>query len=216
MNARHDTAARPASKPRGCVDGARRMALTVLLGVAPFFVGATLPATASAMSNASTNGSPAATPAMVYPLPVSWQEWGSGEMRFFGFRLYRATLWVAGADIEASPHALTLHYHRDISREQLVSASLDEMRRLGTADAAVERWKTDLNRVFPDVKEGDRIIGLHLPGKGARFFHQGKLTGEVNDPEFARRFFAIWLDPRTRSPDVRSLLLKRPAVTAGG
>ena len=193
-----------------------RLTLAVVWAATLYAIGATVPMPARAMTVSSTTVTTAATPAIVYPQAANWQEWGSGEMRFFGFRLYRATLWVAGAGIEASPHALTLHYHRDISRDQLVSASLDEMRRLGTDDAAVERWKADLNRVFPDVREGDRIIGLHLPGKGARFFHQGKLTGEVNDPEFARRFFAIWLDPRTRSPDVRALLLKRPGATAGG
>jgi len=153
-----------------------------------------------------------ATPAQVYPIKggADWQEWGSGEMRFFGFRLYRATLWVAGNSIDTAPFALTLNYQRDISRQQLVNSSVDEMRRTGTPEATAEKWRTDLERVFPDVREGDRIIGMHLPGVGARFYHQGKITGEVNDPEFSRRFFAIWLDPKTRSPDVRALLLKRP------
>ena len=162
-----------------------------------------------------------ATPAQVYPIrdaagtSADWQEWGAGEMRFFGFRIYRATLWVAGNSIDTAPFALTLHYHRDITRQQLVSSSIDEMRRTGTPEATAEKWRADLERVFPDVREGDRIIGIHLPGTGARFYHQGKLTGEVKDPEFSRRFFAIWLDPKTRSPDVRALLLKRPA-SAGG
>lgn len=145
----------------------------------------------------------------------AWQQWGSGDMRFLGFALYRATLWVAGTGIDNSPHALTLHYRRNISREQLVSASLDEMRRLGSPDAAVARWRADLERVFPDVKAGERIIGLHLPGQGARLYHQGRMTGEVNDADFAQRFFAIWLAPRTRSPEVRALLLQRPLVAAG-
>lgn len=155
---------------------------------------------------------PSFAPPDVFPLggEQRWRQWGSGEMRFFGFRLYRATLWVAGADLEGSPHALHLWYRRDISRQQLVGASLDEMRRLGTDEGRLAQWKFDLERVFPDVREGDSIVGLHLPGQGARFFHQGKATGEVADPEFARRFFAIWLDPRTRSPDVRAQMLKPP------
>lgn len=177
--------------------------------------------TSVSASSAATSPAPVpadATPALLFPAKSSsqaWQQWGSGEMRFFGFALYRATLWVAGAGVDNSPHALTLHYRRNISREQLVSASLDEMRRLGGADTTVARWQTDLVRVFPDVKAGERIIGLHLPGQGARFYHQGRLTGEVNDPDFAQRFFAIWLDPRTRSPELRALLLQRPQVAAG-
>jgi hypothetical protein len=54
--------------------------------------------------------------------------------------------------------------------------------------------------VFPDVQSGDRITGLYLPGQGARFYFGERLLGEVNDAEFARAFFAIWLDPRTRAP----------------
>ncbi|MEI7429654.1 MAG: chalcone isomerase family protein [Betaproteobacteria bacterium] len=139
-----------------------------------------------------------------------WKQWGSGEMTWFGFSLYRATLWVAGASPESAPSALQLDYRRDISRERLVSTSLDEMRRLGADEAQLKRWETDLRRVFPDVKEGDSIVGVHYPGRGASFYHQGQATGDVVDAEFARRFFAIWLDPASRSPALRAVLLKRP------
>jgi hypothetical protein len=91
-----------------------------------------------------------------------------------------------------------------------VQTSVDEMRRLGASEAQLQRWEPELRRVFPDVKEGDSIIGVHYPGRGAAFFHRGRPTGEVRDAEFARLFFAIWLDPRSRSPSLRTALLKRP------
>ena len=37
-----------------------------------------------------------------------------------------------------------------------------------------------------------------------------KPTGQVDDPAFARRFFGIWLDPRTRDPELRTRLLTGP------
>ena len=151
-----------------------------------------------------------ALPAAVRDGSTDWKQWGSGEMTWFGFSLYRATLWVAGDSPDASPSALQLDYLRDIPRERLVQTSLDEMRRLSADAAQLARWDADLRRVFPDVKEGESIVGVHRPGRGARFFHQGRETGEVADAEFARRFFAIWLDPASRSPALRSALLKRP------
>jgi len=151
-----------------------------------------------------------ALPAAVRDGASDWKQWGSGEMTWFGFSLYRATLWVAGDSPDQSPSALQLDYRRDIPRERLVQTSLDEMRRLGADEAQLSRWEADLRRVFPDVKEGDSIVGVHRPGRGASFFHQGRETGEVVDAEFARRFFAIWLDPASRSPALRSALLKRP------
>ncbi|MEI7613585.1 MAG: chalcone isomerase family protein [Betaproteobacteria bacterium] len=156
-----------------------------------------------------------AATAQALPLPDSarqgvqgWRQWGSGEMRWFGFSLYRATLWVAGASPESSPSALQLEYRRDIPRERLVQTSLDEMRRLGADEAQLKRWEADLRRVFPEVKEGESIVGVHYPGRGASFYHQGLATGDVADAEFARNFFAIWLDPASRSPALRAALLK--------
>lgn len=189
------------------------LALGYALGLLPVCAWANLSANSATLPVAPVPVD--ATPALLFPAEAgvqAWQQWGSGDMLFLGFALYRATLWVAGTGIDSSPHALTLHYRRNISREQLVSASLGEMRRLGGADAALSRWQADLERVFPDVKAGERIIGLHLPGQGARFYHQGRPTGEIQDAEFAKRFFAIWLAPRTRSPELRALLLQRPLV----
>ncbi len=139
-----------------------------------------------------------------------WQKWGSGAMTWFGLSIYQATLWVAGQSVDSSPMALQLDYLRDIPRERLVQTSLDEMRRLGADEAQLVRWANDLRRVFPEVKEGDSIVGVHYPGRGASFYFRGQLTGDVADAEFARRFFSIWLDPASRSPALRSALLKRP------
>lgn len=155
-----------------------------------------------------------ALPEAVRKGEADWRQWGSGEMSWLGFSLYRATLWVVGepaAELPASsPSALQLDYQRDIASNRLVQTSVDEMRRLGASEGQLQRWEPELRRVFPDVKEGESIIGVHYPGRGAAFFHRGRPTGEVRDADFARLFFAIWLDPRSRSPSLRTALLKRP------
>ena len=140
----------------------------------------------------------------------AWQEWGSGEMRWFGLALYDATLYVAGKEVERAPLALHLRYRRDIPRERLVQASIDEMRRLGADAAQLKRWEVDLKRVFPDVVSGDSITGIRLPGQGVRFFYRDVASGDIADPEFGRWFFAIWLDPRAHSPALRERLLQGP------
>lgn len=155
----------------------------------------------------------ATLPEPVRALAPGWRMLGSGEARFVGLRLYDASLWVSGqAWSDSQPYALVLTYARGFSRSTLVSTSLDEMRRLGAGDeAALLRWKADLERVFPDVAEGETLVGVNLPGRGAAFYHQGRLTGEVTDPDFARTFFAIWLDRRTRVPALRARLFGQPA-----
>lgn len=162
-----------------------------------------------------------ATLARAAPPPAGgdWRQWGSGELRWFGFALYRATLWADAAATELSadaatrtPLALQLDYRRDIPGERLVAASIDEMRRLGVDEARLRRWAPALAGVFPDVRAGERIVGVLLPGEGVRFYHQDRLRGEVRDGEFGPRFFAIWLDPATRHPGLRAALLRQDAA----
>ena len=62
-------------------------------------------------------------------------------------------------------------------------------------------------RVFPDVRKGDRLLGLQRPGEAAVFWLNGRLRGEIRDAEFARRFFGIWLSPQTSEPALRRALL---------
>jgi len=105
-------------------------------------------------------------------------------------------------------HVLSIRYARAISSERLVSVSLDEMRRLGFNDEAqLARWGEALAAALPSVEAGDTLAALHRPGEGAQFWHQDRPTGEIRDPELARAFFAIWLDPRTREPQLRARLL---------
>ena len=142
--------------------------------------------------------------------PGAWTRWGSGEMRWLGLALYQATLYVAGADAGHAPLALRLQYRRDIPGARLVQASMEEMRRLGADPARLPEWEAQLQRLFPDVRKGDTITGVLIPGLGMRFFHQDRLRGELADPEFGRRFFAIWLHPDSRNPALRSQLLQPP------
>ncbi|WP_394791201.1 chalcone isomerase family protein, partial [Rhodoferax sp.] len=65
----------------------------------------------------------------------------------------------------------------------------------------------EMTRVIPDVKKGEHLTGVNRPGAGAQFYYQGKAIGSIADPEFARAFFAIWLDARTREPELRQSLI---------
>lgn len=169
---------------------------------------ACLPLVGGVGAVAASTYSPAALPKAATAL--AWQRWGSGELRRFGFRVYRATLWAAGEDPLRPPFALHLQYALDIAGEKLASVSVDEMRRLGRGDEALlALWGERMKLLFPNVKAGESITGIRLP-EGARFYHQEKLIGTVDDAAFADAFFAIWLDAKSSAPDVRAALLRRP------
>ena len=66
-----------------------------------------------------------------------------------------------------------------------------------------------MNKAFPDVKKNDTLVGVSVPGKGARFYSQDKFIAEIADPEFAKAFFDIWLSPKTSEPKLRARLLNK-------
>ena len=136
---------------------------------------------------------------------------GSAGLRWFGLKIYDAALWSAATPFDPTqPFALELTYRRSISRTRIVQTSMAEIRRLfgdRYSDEQLQRWEADMTRAFTDVDEGDQLTGVYLPGFGCRFYSRSRLLAEVRDAEFARAFFAIWLDPRTKDAQLRNRLL---------
>ena len=159
-----------------------------------------------------TPATPAAPPPEVAAELGGARLQGSGTLRFVGLRVYDARLWagaaVAGVDWATAPLALEFEYARSLDGVRIAERSLTEMRRQSDIDADVaERWLGAMKQLFPDVKAGDRITGINVPGMGARFFINGRLKGDVRDLNFARHFFGIWLSPKTSEPALRDSLL---------
>lgn len=106
-----------------------------------------------------------------------------------------------GAD---TPFALELTYSRAISRDDLVEASLKEIRRLTPGSLSPElaaRWEREMQQAFVDVRPGDRITGVYRPGEGVRFYVGDTLQHVVKDDAFAKAFlrFGWTREPATHS-----------------
>ncbi|NCW90039.1 MAG: hypothetical protein EBV73_05775, partial [Rhodocyclales bacterium] len=117
--------------------------------------------------------------------------------------------WAGNNPMEP-PIALQLTYKREIAGSKIVEASVDQMRALGADETRLAVWTAAMAKIFPNVKPGDQIVGIYRPGS-AVFLYNNQEVGQVNDPEFARLFFGIWLDPRTSEPKLRERLLLRRA-----
>jgi hypothetical protein len=144
---------------------------------------------------------------------------GQTRLRVWGFEVYDATLFAApGFDpgrYDDQRFALELAYLRSFDGADIAQRSIDEMREQATLDdAQAQRWLASMARLFPNVQRGDRITGLHLPGVGARFYLNGQWLGELSDDAFSRRFFGIWLSPKTSQPRMRASLLQSVASAA--
>jgi len=166
----------------------------------------------------------AALSLLCWMLPVQAADWrddvpqahltGSGELRWFSLQIYSAALWSSTTPFDASqPFALELTYARHITSARLVQTSIDEIRRLSGqryTEQQYRRLQDVLEHTFTDVKEGDQLIAVFLPGQGCRFYSRSQLLAQVSDPDFAQAFFSIWLDPRSQDAQLRKHLTGVP------
>lgn len=191
--------------PYSPISSINRLARAGVLAVA---MGAAVASAAAAADGA------AAPPSFVQQALPAAALLGHGQMRFLGLRIYDARLWVGpqfkAADFGDYPLALELSYHRAFKGAAIAQRSIDEIERQGELKPAqAQRWLKVLTALLPDVQSGDRLTGLYQPGQGMRFWRGEQPLGATDDAELARRFFAIWLSPRTSEPGLRSALLAR-------
>jgi hypothetical protein len=135
---------------------------------------------------------------------------GERSLSVLFWDIYDARLYVAdGAYDPEKPFALSLDYLRSFSGIDIAKRSIEEIRKQGFADESVlASWQAELGRIFPDVVEGDQIIGVRDPSEGSRFFLNGSLIGTISDQNLSRRFFDIWLSEKTSEPEMRKLLMR--------
>jgi Chalcone isomerase-like len=148
-------------------------------------------------------------PAAVSTAVPELQLHGSAVMRRFGFKIYTARLWTGREGYRAdAPYALDLEYAMAIDGAALVKTSVSEMRGLGyTDELLLTRWAQAMTAAFPDVKKGDRLIGVARPGVEARFYSAQGFLASITDPAFVDAFFGIWLNTATSAPKARAELL---------
>lgn len=146
---------------------------------------------------------------------------GDGQLSWFGIRVYEAHLYAPPqfnvSDPLAQPFVLELTYARKLTGKAIAERSAAEIARLGIGSAEQRTvWQRQMEAIFPDVDTNRRLAGVNVPGRGARFYFDGRPLGHIDDPQFARAFFSIWFDERTSAPKLRASLLQQPARAKGG
>lgn len=148
------------------------------------------------------------------PLPhlTEFEAVGSGTFRFFGMRIYDATLWAPNGKWDANQtYALELRYARQFDGTAIARRSIEEMRGQGRFSSdTLSKWNLQMRTIFPDVEPGDRLTGVRQPGYGVTFYSDTRKLGGIADEAFANAFFNIWLHPSTSAPDLRNRLLGAP------
>lgn len=146
----------------------------------------------------------------VFASPVQdLTKYGEGEMSVMFWDLYKAELFGKTPSYQAgsTPIALKITYLRDINKEDLIEATLDQWIHIGFENEAIPNWATQLEQIWPDIKEGSQLIIRVYPGGSSDFYDSKSKIGSVADPQFGKAFLAIWLSEKTSEPKLRAQLI---------
>ena len=136
---------------------------------------------------------------------------GSGTLSIFLWEVYDATLYAKdGSWNRNEPFALNIDYKRTIDGVDIADRSAEEIKSLGYGDEnKLANWLTQMREIFPDVTPESTITGLYQPNQPTIFYHNAARIGTIDDPEFGKWFFDIWLSKKTPEPKLRAALLGR-------
>jgi hypothetical protein len=134
---------------------------------------------------------------------------GEARLEVMFFDIYDATLIASDGNYDPEkPFALALTYLREFDGEDIASRSIDEMRDQGMKDEVkLAKWFEKMQQVFPNVDKGQTLTGVVDDGQRSHFFFNDSKIGTIDDPEFTKWFFNIWLAEDTSEPKMRQKLL---------
>ncbi|CAB9495068.1 chalcone isomerase family protein [Alteromonas macleodii] len=134
---------------------------------------------------------------------------GKGMFSYYFWDVYTGELFASeGKYAGQPPFALRLTYQRDLEGKKIAERSIDEMKKQGDIAAEdADKWLSLMERIFPDVSEGDVITGIATKEGTSVFYVNGEKADEISDKTFTQRFFDIWLSDETSEPKFRKKLL---------
>lgn len=140
---------------------------------------------------------------------------GAGLLRFMGWVKVTASALYLPPDVDSTrilddvPKCLEMEYYRDISAEDLVRSGSAYLRKNLTEEqlADIADEVDQINRLYRDVRQGDRYTLAYHPGRGTQLRLNGTTLGTIPGSAFGKYYFSIWLGDEPVSAAMREELL---------
>ena len=131
------------------------------------------------------------------------------------FKVYVGGLYLEAPSKDAAaivaadaPKAVRMHFLRDLRKAQLTEAFSEGFEANAKEKAAAQKASLDrMLALVPDVKEGETLSFVYVPGKGTTFYAGDKALGTFEGKEFADVVFLLWLGPNPPSEDLKKGML---------
>ncbi len=151
--------------------------------------------------------------------PLTLNGMGLREATILNIDVYVAGLYVEHVSSNATKlvmndevKQLVLRFVRDVDREDITDAWSDGFKRNATVPVAqLKPLIAQLNAWMPEFSDGDTLVFTYVPGTGVTVSINGVRKGTINQADFTRSLFSIWLGPKPPTGDLkRGLLGKHP------
>jgi hypothetical protein len=148
---------------------------------------------------------------------LGWQKVGSATLTWGPFTVYTSQLNTPDGRYHgaSTDRALIITYQRSIDSDELVDATREQWQALGILkqEPQSEAWLQMLAKLWPNVSEGTQLAFVTHAQQG-QFWYRASPAQKAFTPlgprqssAFSERFLAIWLDPHTQYPALRSQLI---------
>lgn len=134
---------------------------------------------------------------------------GEAELNWFFLSIYKAKLYTPDGEYQPRryPQALEIEYFQDIDKTDLVEATLEQWQHLGLYRSEQQLWLEQLQQIWPDIKQGDKLTFIVEADGSNRFLFNNNDIGGVDSSKFSDSFLAIWLSERSSRPKLRDRLV---------
>ncbi|MEZ8193800.1 hypothetical protein [Vibrio cortegadensis] len=115
----------------------------------------------------------------------SWKKIGEAQLSWLFFDVYKSTLYsptgryIQARDITPHPIALDIKYQRTISKQQLLDATEEQWNELKYPQDKQIEWLGILGTIFPNLKEGDRLVYVTDGELGKIYFIEAMSESDV-------------------------------------
>ncbi|TWX53639.1 chalcone isomerase family protein [Colwellia hornerae] len=99
-----------------------------------------------------------------------------------------------------------INYLTDISSEDLIERTVEQWQHLGVPRINFQHYLPMLEKMWPDIKEGDSL-SLYVINNKSTFYFNNNIIGKIDQQEFSQLFLDIWLSTNTSEPKLRLELL---------
>lgn len=153
-------------------------------------------------------------PTVVNKEGYEFQLQGRGYKRLIFMKAFEAGFYTI-SDVSRNeilndvPKYLEVEYYVAIPGKSLTDYTITHMKRniasdeFSTLDGEIKL----MGQYFVDLKPRDRFSLTYLPGVGTQFAHNGKITGVVPGPKFARALFSVWIGDKPFDPALKRKIL---------